>query len=135
MTSALELVRQDVEIMHRPEFENKVVISGQPLTSPNRDGGRWCRFDNGRVQTFRDALSDVSTAELFNALDILLVQFKEDIERRESEEERERNITLKLKRAYKAGNKLRAIHEAGDLNPERTVTEELFAVYTKKEEA
>lgn len=108
------------------------------------------------MQTFRDALSDVSTAELFNALDILLVQFKEDIERRESEEERERNITLKLKRAYKAGNKLRAIHEAGDLNPERTVgnnrkktkrtvkritseirqvTEELFAVYTKKEEA
>lgn len=67
---------------------------------------------DGRLETSRDALSDMS-AELDNSLDTLL-----EIERREMEEEKQRNIKFKLKGTYKAAYKLREIHKAVDLNPE-----------------
>lgn len=67
---------------------------------------------DGRLETSRDALSDMS-AELDNSLDTLL-----EIERREMEEEKQSNIKFKLKGTYKAAYKLREIHKAVDLNPE-----------------
>ncbi|KAH8150796.1 uncharacterized protein LAJ45_04977 [Morchella importuna] len=72
---------------------------------------------DGRLETSRDALSDMS-AELDNSLDTLLARLKAEIERREMEEEKQRNIKFKLKGTYKAAYKLREIHKAVDLNPE-----------------